>query len=182
MEERVAIFIDGSNFYHTLKELFGRASVNFSKLSVKLTAERKLIRTYYYNSPINKETDSIKYSNQQRFFENLKRIPYFQICLGRLEKRTNYFDFKGEKLQHNYFIEKGVDVHIATDILHYAYLNSYDTAILISGDGDFVDAVMAVKSLGKHVENAFPKRFYHLPPACDKFIHLDDKFLSDCWM
>jgi len=37
-EERIAIFIDGSNFYHGLKALFGSAKIDFVKLAEKLCA------------------------------------------------------------------------------------------------------------------------------------------------
>jgi len=39
--ERVAIFIDGSNFYHGLKATFGKASINFEKFAEKLCAGKK---------------------------------------------------------------------------------------------------------------------------------------------
>ncbi|MCK4730524.1 MAG: NYN domain-containing protein [Candidatus Aenigmarchaeota archaeon] len=38
-----------------------------------------------------------------------------------------------------------------------AYKNAYDTAILVSGDGDFVPAIKAVQETGKRVENYYFK-------------------------
>lgn len=47
--------------------------------------------------------------------------------------------------------EKGVDVKLATDVLK---LNDiYDVGIIVSGDGDYVPAVQAVKDWGKHMVN-----------------------------
>jgi uncharacterized LabA/DUF88 family protein len=47
--------------------------------------------------------------------------------------------------------EKGVDVKLATDILK---LNDiYHVGIIVSGDGDYVPAVQAVKDWGKHMVN-----------------------------
>ena len=68
-------------------------------------------------------------------------------------------------------------------MLRYAHNNAYDTAILVSGDGDFATDVEAVKDRGKHVEVAAVKtgQSYHLRNACDRFISLDDQFLSTCW-
>jgi hypothetical protein len=40
MAERVAIFVDGSNFYHALKDNFGRADLDFGVLASKLCGER----------------------------------------------------------------------------------------------------------------------------------------------
>ena len=49
-------------------------------------------------------------------------------------------------------IEKKVDIKIAIDIISLAYENAYDTAVLVSGDGDFVPVVKMVKELDKHLE------------------------------
>ena len=65
--ERVAIFIDGSNFYHGLRAMFQRTSVDFGKFSEKLAADRKHVRTYYYIVPINQKENPQAYSQQQSF-------------------------------------------------------------------------------------------------------------------
>jgi len=140
----VMIFIDGSNLYHCLKQELGAVRIDMGKLVTKLCSDRRLIRTYYYNAPINQGGDPEAYQSQQRFFERLRRIPYFEVKLGRLEKRPD-----GD------LVEKGVDIMMAVDMLQLAHRNVYDTAILVTGDGDFDYVVRLVKDLGKHVENAF---------------------------
>lgn len=47
--------------------------------------------------------------------------------------------------------EKAVDVNLAVDLLQLA--DNYDVAIIVSGDGDYVPVVQAVKDLGKRVVN-----------------------------
>jgi len=145
-KKRVMIFIDGSNFYHGLKNVVGKTNIDFQKLAEKLCGERDLIRTYYYNAPVQREGregNEEKYRSQQKFFSALDNVPYLTKKLGRLEKRGNIW------------VEKGVDVHLAVDMLSMAVKNLYDVAILISGDGDFASAIDAVKDLGKHVEVAY---------------------------
>ncbi|MFH1290559.1 MAG: NYN domain-containing protein, partial [Nanoarchaeota archaeon] len=58
-----------------------------------------------------------------------------------------------------------------------AYNKAYDTAILVSSDGDFVPAILAVKEIGKKVENiGFETKFsYHLKQECDRFRKLIKK-------
>ena len=53
------------------------------------------------------------------------------------------------------FAVKGDDIHLATEMVSFAYENTYDSAILVSGDGDFVPSIKRVQKLGKKVENAY---------------------------
>lgn len=50
---------------------------------------------------------------------------------------------------------KGDDVHLTVDLISGAYDNLYDTAIIVSGDEDFVPALKKIQELGKNVENAY---------------------------
>ena len=169
-EERVAIFIDGSNLYHRLKDELGSAKIDLRKLVNLLRGERTLVRTYYYNAVVRWEDGKERYQDQQRFLDSLKFIPYFEVKLGRLEQR-------GETV-----VEKGVDIALAVDMVRFAATNMYDTAILVTGDGDFGYAVQAVKDLGKHVENAFFQagRSKELLDKADKFTPLDKEVLKNC--
>ena len=49
-------------------------------------------------------------------------------------------------------IEKKIDVKIAIDIISLAYENAYDTAVLVSGDGDFLPVIKKLKKLNKNIE------------------------------
>lgn len=99
-------------------------------------------------------------------------MPYLDLRLGRLEKRGNTV------------VEKGIDVRVATDMLWQAHNNVYDTAVLVSGDADYVPAVEAVKAIGKHVEVAFVSRgrSLDLQHAADRFVLLDASKLAGCWV
>lgn len=171
MPNRVAIFIDGSNFYHGCRNALPRGTnIDFEAFARKLVGQRQLVRIYFYTAVVRREDGEERYIDQQRFLERLNHLDYFQVKLGRLMPRGNTV------------VEKGVDINIAVDMLKYAYSNAYDTAILVSGDGDFATAVEAAKDLGKHVENAYFKmgRSQELQRVCDRFILLDNDYLRDC--
>ena len=70
---------------------------------------------------------------------------------------------------------KGDDIHLAVDMVSFAYENAFDTAILMSGDGDFVPAIERLKKLGKRVENAYFKisSSYFLKQTCSSSVLLD---------
>jgi uncharacterized LabA/DUF88 family protein len=55
-------------------------------------------------------------------------------------------------------VEKGIDTQIVVDMLLGAARDTYDVAILVSGDADFAGAVEAVKELGKKVYVAHFRR------------------------
>ena len=80
------------------------------------------------------------------FFESLNRIPYVTVRLGRLYRRND-----------GVLVEKGIDVAIAVESLCLAYEDAYDTALLVSGDGDYVQLLEALKRKGKHIEVAMFK-------------------------
>jgi len=65
-----------------------------------------------------------------------------------------------------------------------AVANTYDVAILVSGDGDFAPAVEFVKQLGKHVELGRVKDCPcdRLRDACDVEVAIDEDLLRDCWL
>ncbi len=195
--ERVAIFIDGSNFYHALRRTFGKASIRFDLLAEKLvnrTSGRKLLRIHYYTAAYDNNSD--EYRKQQRFLDALKRTPYLSLSLGRLEPRPVVWNeltpgkqkeiegLLGHPLQQVTLVEKGVDVQLAVDMVELAVDNTYDVAVLISGDGDFAPAVELVKKLGKHVELGRVKDWpcNQLLDACDIEVTIDDRMLDSCWL
>jgi uncharacterized protein (TIGR00288 family) len=79
------------------------------------------------------------------------------------------------------YVVKGDDINIAVDMVKGAYNDAYDTVILVSGDGDFVPALRAVKEKGKRVENAYFKSGHSsfLRQECDRSIKMDD-FINEC--
>ena len=177
--DRVAIFIDGSNLYHILKDIYGTSknmiNFNFEKFSNLLINGRKGIRTYYYTAPLDRKKDEETYKKQQQFFEKIKQIQNFKLILCRMQK---------EKVDGKIiYVVKEDDIHLAVDMVKLAYNNAYDTAILVSSDGDFVPAIKAIQEIGKKVENVgFKKKFsWHLKQESDLFKQLRREDLEDCF-
>lgn len=167
-EERVMIFIDGSNLFHGIRHL--NIKVDYFKLVEFLRESRRLVRAYFYTAvpqerDVKKGTpewDSLQ--RQKRFLDELS-FSGIKVKLAKLRRLPS-----GE------FLEKEVDIMLATDMLSLAYQNAYDTAILVSGDSDFIYTVEEVQRIGKRVENATFKKTssYNLRKVCDRFILLDN--------
>ena len=76
---------------------------------------------------------------------------------------------------------KGVDIALTKDMLSHAFLNNYNTAVLVAGDGDYVPLIEEVKRLGKCVTVAFFAReglSPELKRSADEFYDITYAFLS----
>ena len=167
-EERISIFIDGSNLYHSLKYLDG-IKIDFDKLVKELSRNRILIDVFYYIAPLDITSNEEKYWKHQKFLSELEKIPKFKVTLCTLRKYLKENGTLG-------FEVKGDDVHLANDVLVGAYEDLYDTAILVSGDEDFIPVINTLKRLNKKTENAFfiGTSSKKLRKLCDKSINLKD--------
>ena len=174
--ERVAVYIDGSNLYHSLQSFHQRTNLDYGRFASKLSEGRRLIRTYHYGAQLDQSKQPEEYRRQQTFLYNLQRIPRFELRLGRLVYPPAYPNAPT--------YEKGVDVKLATDMLLHASRENYDVAILVSGDTDFVDVVQGVKDLGKNVEIALfdPRGSRELRSVADDVIEITSTYLADCWL
>ena len=148
----VMIFIDGGYLREGLKKEFDDDRISlegFQSLVLYLVGlvgyakiKGELIRTYYYDAIVD-ETEKEKRQEQSSFFTMMRNLPFCTVRLGRLVKT-------GEGYR-----QKGVDIMMAIDMLSKAYANHYEIAILLAGDGDFVDLVEAVKDAGKRIYGAY---------------------------
>ncbi|MEW5825483.1 MAG: NYN domain-containing protein [Candidatus Bipolaricaulota bacterium] len=63
--------------------------------------------------------------------------------------------------------EKGIDTGLVTDLLKHAWEDTYDTAVLVSADADYIPAVEFVQEKGKRVIHVgFPPDGMELRKAC----------------
>ena len=177
-EKRVAVFIDGNNFYYGLRKLYGKnkslKNFDFEKFSQFLAGKETVVGIYYYNALLDREHNPDKYDSQKEFFEELKKIPNFNLVLCKLLKRNI------EGTNKVYYIIKEDDISMAVDMVENAYDNNYDVAVLVSGDGDFVPAVRSVKKKTKLVKNVYFKNSSsrNLKNFCDDSLELTKENLN----
>ena len=142
--KKCLILIDGSNFYFKLRDLKLRniLEFNFSGFAKFLARSGSIIQSVYYIGRIRQDgtaqVDKML-ANQQKLFANLKRHK-FKYVLGYLLKNDGAYH------------EKGVDVHIAIDMVVAAYENICDRIILVSSDTDLEPAIKKAREKGKIVE------------------------------
>jgi uncharacterized LabA/DUF88 family protein len=150
---RVAVFIDGNNLFHAAR--FHNIDIDYNKLLRVLLGDGRLLRAFFYTGV------DVGAERQQGFLLWMRRNGFRVI---QKELKTFYDGTRKANL----------DVEIAVDMLSLA--GRYDTAVLVSGDEDFVYAVNAVAYKGCRVEvagfrsNTAPK----LIDVADFFIDLGD--------
>jgi uncharacterized LabA/DUF88 family protein len=127
--QRVGLFVDVQNMYYSAKNLY-KKKVNFGEIMKMAVGDRKLIRAIAYVIRADVEPEAT-------FFEAIHKQGY---------------DVKAKDLQIFFGgAKKGDwDVGIAMDVMRIA--PKVDVIVLVSGDGDFMDLLEHVKSLGCRAE------------------------------
>ena len=127
--QRVGIFIDTQNLYHSAKNLY-KAKVNFGNVVKNSLDGRVLIRARAYVA-------STESGEEQAFFDALTK-------LGIETKTKDLQIFYGGAKKADW------DVGIAVDAIKMA--SKLDVVVLATGDGDFIPLVEYLKTLGCQVE------------------------------
>lgn len=177
MPDRTAVFIDGSNFFKDFEELHIYSyQIEWDRLILDLIGPRDIEYALYYDCPKRAMGDegpselqniADQKRRQGQFFSLLRKIPWMEIRFGRLEKRESKCCGKP------HLMEKGVDVQIAADMITGAIDGRFDTAYLISHDGDFSYTIESVRKYGRKCYVATPGESFHLGKVANAFIRLD---------
>ena len=157
-EQRVAVFIDVQNMYHSARNLYN-ARVNFKEVVKEAVAGRKLIRAFAY-------VVRTKTGEEKAFFEALEKSG-IEIRVKDLQ------EFYGGAKKADWDVGMALDAVRTSEIV--------DALVIVSGDGDFLPLVEYLKGKGRRVEvMAFDRTTSQkLKEAVDDFTDLgaNPKFL-----
>lgn len=151
-EQKVAVFIDVQNLYHTAKNVY-KTRVNFGQILRTAIDGRRLIRAFGY-------VIRTKSGEEKAFFDALSQLG-IEIRVKDLKEF-----YSGVK-------KANWDVGLAVDAIRVA--PGVDAIVIVSGDGDFAPMVEYLKNQGKRVEVvAFGKTTaQELIEVADEFVNLD---------
>ena len=173
-KEKVVIYIDGSNLYFSIKDTFN-CRIDLEKFCRKLSKDDDFVKINYYIAPVEQQENPKAYSQQQSFFEKLRKIDKLNLIFGRLEKRRK----DGEV----YHVEKATDVNLALDLALDAQKGDYDKALLISNDGDFSGAVSAAVGFKRKVIyiaiGTNKSISYHLKKVASATFRINKEFIDE---
>lgn len=147
---RIAIFIDGSNLFYAALQL--GIEIDYTKLLRRLTAGSRLFRSFFYTG-VDRSNEK-----QQGFLLWMRRNGYRVIAKDLVQLPD------GSK-------KANLDVEIAVDMM--ALVGCYDTAVLVSGDGDLAYAVDAASYKGVRVEVVSLRAM-----TSDSLINVSDRYID----
>jgi uncharacterized LabA/DUF88 family protein len=162
-DDRLALFIDGSNLYAAAKAL--GFDIDYKLLRAEFMRRGKLVRAFYYTallendeySPIRPLVDWLNYNG---FTMRTKPAKEYTDSLGRRKVKGN------------------MDVELCVDAMELAA--HVDHIVLFSGDGDFKPLVEALQRKGVRVSvcstirSQPPMISDELRRQADNFIDLED--------
>lgn len=166
-----SVFIDGPFLFHCSQSINVR--IDFRKLKDLLVhPDEHLVSVNYYTAlPVDYEMDE----RHRSFLRILTRDLKIRVRSVPLLKNPQSEETRGLSGSHHY--SKGEDILLACDMIRGAYLNHYDIAVLISGDGDFTPAVQHVLDAGKQVcVVSFKNSLSHAL----EFASSETLYLNDC--
>jgi uncharacterized LabA/DUF88 family protein len=152
-EQRVGVFIDTQNLYHSARNLY-KARVNFGAVLKEAVAGRKLVRAVAY-------VITTEAGDEKNFFEALGK-------LGIETKTKDLQIFAGGTKKADW------DVGLAVDAIKMS--PRLDSVVIVSGDGDFIPLVEYLQTGGVQVEVvSFGKSTSgKLREAVDDFVDLSE--------
>jgi uncharacterized LabA/DUF88 family protein len=146
---RTAVLIDASYLLAVLRDEHAGIRIPLPKLVKALAGGRSPTHARYYtclpymSSPPTR-CERARWSAEHARLTRLQQEHKIRIRLGRLTPT-------GIRNGAPTFVQKQVDVLLATDLVELALTNEVDRIVLVAGDGDFVPAVDLARRHGVRV-------------------------------
>ncbi|MGM9593118.1 MAG: NYN domain-containing protein [Candidatus Onthomonas sp.] len=131
---RVSVFVDGANFFFMQKDGLGWFADPKKLLGVIEEKYGEIVDAFYY---IGKDAPPV--ARQQNFLDALPGMGFSVVT----KQIKTIYDAKTGTTKR----KANLDIEIVLDMFNT--IDSYDLAVLVSGDGDFDRALQLLKARGK---------------------------------
>lgn len=153
------VYIDGFNLYYGACRAPGRRWLDPLALAQRLLPNDEIVEVAYFTANIKRDLEDPGAQDRQRLYHRaLRTIPNLEIFLGRYiskQVRGELVDPAPDELPKRTVLtyeEKGTDVNLATRLLLDGFNRRYESAAVISNDGDLKMPIQVVREeLGLHV-------------------------------
>lgn len=167
MIARAAVFIDGAYLEWLIGGEPGVHRVKVEDLAAHMAGGTDLFRAYWYDClpVVTGASQMARLQAKERFLNYLRALPKMEIRLGKIGQNVGADG--GVR-----FVQKGVDVSLAVDLVALAAQRAISNAHLLAADNDFTPAVKQVKQMGVSVKLWFGGRGR---PGSDLFDACDER-------
>jgi len=183
---RAVVLIDNGYLSAVLRDEFGEPRIDYLRLSEIICEGYHRLRTYVYdclpyqgNPPTTEQKEL--YAGKIKFFNALQKLPSFEPRFGKQRPRAGGY------------IQKGVDILLAVDLVRLSSKGQIQKAFLVGGDGDYVPVVKVAKDEGVSVKlyhsgsfqtmpdgRKLPKYSNELWQACDEREPISADLINKC--
>ncbi len=139
--QRIVAFVDGSNLFGGMADVLKPGEYfEFSEFLSAIEKEIKIDHVSFYGTYMRADQKTTKKAKllalaQKEFFDSTKDVKKLDFYRGHFSKTSGK--------------EKGVDMHMGIDMAVGACTNTYDVAVIVTGDADLLYAVETAKKFGK---------------------------------
>lgn len=194
--QRVMVFIDYENFSIATLNYYREIGdwspkLDYNKVPAEIVAmlpgNNELVKTFLC-AP--KPDDFLMQDERRKITYNwingLKNQKYFTVLEGQhVARPVSGYTFKTMSIEEPssyYVVEKGTDINLSTHLLAKGFLNAYDTAVIVSGDTDYVPVLNILNTIGKVtvVVGVQGQNLSKLRQYADDTILLDKDYFDRC--
>ncbi|MCK4695847.1 MAG: NYN domain-containing protein [Candidatus Cloacimonetes bacterium] len=142
------IYIDGFNFYYLALKYSNHKWLDFKALFEKLLPQNDIVKIKYFTANVSGKYDKNKPNRQRTYLNALKSyIPEIEIVKGHFQ--THEVEMPTAKNPRRKVKvlkteEKCTDVNLAVHLVNDGWKGSYDCAVILSNDGDLLEAMKIV--------------------------------------
>jgi uncharacterized LabA/DUF88 family protein len=190
------VFIDFENFNIAIKDYYKKLEKPFPRLDynlfpieiVKLLPKQsELVKTFLF-AP---KPDDFLMADPWRkktydWINGLKNQKYFTVVEGRHSARpTHEYTYDTMRIDNPssyYVVEKGTDINLSAHLITKAFHNSYDVAVIVSGDSDYCPVLDILNTMGKTTISVgvMGQNLFKLKEHSDDCFVLNEEFFDKC--
>lgn len=193
---RVMAFIDFENFNIAIMNYYRFLGEQAPKLDYNkvpreivsmLPGDNDLVKTFLCApKPDDFLMQDPKRSGTYAWLNGLKNQRYFTVLEGQhVARPVTGFTYRTMDINDPssyYVVEKGTDINMAAHLLAKGFLDAYDTAIIVSGDSDYIPVLNILNTIGKItvVVGVQNQNMQKLQKHSDDTIILDKSYFEKC--
>lgn len=158
---RTYIYVDGFNLYNSgLKQDQALRWLDLKALcQAVLKPQNEILGIRYFTARISAEPGDLSGPNRQDVYLRALRaqIPELTLHFGQFRSNNrrrplaNPIPGQPRTVEIIERSEKGSDVNLAVNLLHDAWSDKFDCAVVLSNDSDLAESLSLVRSLGKTI-------------------------------